>query len=292
MSYSGIWKNSPAAVDGENKRSHQTRDNWGTGSDPRHGQRTGHDVPSDVDPNAAIQKFEVEIPPAIEEMWNPGTEPPYFPSPYSEPEGSHAGHDGTNVAPWGIVHNPERDQELNNAARETDRGMARWAVQRHMVGRDWSQHFETERQQSLNPSRNNGGSAGPGQAQRALRGKNSLAENNPGSPEVNFSGNYTRSGYEINRWTPRRMARRSITHTRRMLHLNLAAIAMPSAAPEGDGYSVYTSPFDGRTTNLNVGTARSMMRREPRPWDESTVTDGTETATHQSDYSQYNSWGL
>lgn len=292
MSYSGIWKNSPAAVDGENRRARQTRDNWGTGVDPSHGLRTGHDVPSDLPYQEPTQQFQVEIPPAIEDMWDVGSEPPYFPSPYSEPEGTKAGHDGINTAPWGVL-NPERDQELNNAARETDRGMAKWAVRRHEIGRDWSQKFETERLQSLNPSHNNGGNPEPGQAKRALRGFNSLGENNPGSAEANGSGNYTRSGYEINRWTPRRMARRSITHTRRMLHLNLAAVAMPSAAPEGDAYSPYTSPFDGRvSTGMNVGTSRSMMRREPRPWDETTVTDGTETATHEMDSSQYRSWGL
>lgn len=297
MAYSGAWKQSSAAVDGETRRTHKTRDNWGEGVDPRHGIRTGHDVPSDVDPSLGIPQFQVEIPPAIEDMWNVGAEPPYLPpSDYGagddsqEIAGDQGPHEGHNTAPWGV--NDARSQEANNLARSADRGMAKQAVRRHVVGRDFSQTYDSGPYESLPASDGNGGNVEGGQAGRAIRGKNALAANNPGSPEVNFSGNYRRQGKEIVRWTNRRMPLRTLQHTKRTLHLNLAATAFPSAAPEGDAYTPYTSPFDGRVTSMVARRQTTMLRREPRPWDEDTVVDGTESDDYATDISQYRSWGL
>ncbi len=283
MGLTGAWKNSPAATQGEDARNFVPRDNWGEGSDPRHMQTTGHDVWSDQpwqDPTTP--QFQEEIPEALEDLYNLGYMPPTLPSPVDcEPKG----HDGIATAPWGV--GPWRAQETNNLARSQDRGLPRFFQTRETVMRSITQKYDRERRQSL-PAKT-GDNPTSGQALRALRGKNSLQVNNPGNAETNFSGNYTRQGWEQVAFTTRWMPRRTLTHTKRFLHLNLAAVAVPSAAPSGDSYSPYTSPYDGRTTDMSVGRVKGMARREPRAWDEDTITDGTDTA---NDSWQYGTWGL
>lgn len=283
MAFSGQWKNSPAAQQGEAFRKFTPRENWGTGADPDHSERTGHDVWSDMpwqDPTTP--KFQQEVPAEIEDTYNVSRIPPTLPSPW---DGEPKGHDGINTAPWGV--GPWRSQETNNIARETDKGMPRAFQTRETVMRGITQTYDRQRRQSL-PWKT-GDNPTAGQALRALRGRNSLDVNNPGDPEVNFSGNYRRQGWEQVAFTNRWMPRKTLTHTKRALHLNLAATAVPSAAPQGDAYSPYTSPYDGRTTSLSVGTQKGVERREPRPWDEDTRTDGTETG---DDSWQYGRWGL
>ncbi len=285
MAIGGAWKNSPAATQGEGARTFVPRDNWGEGADPRHANRTPHDVWSDMpwqDPTGP--RFQEEIPEELEDQYNVAYMPPQLPSPL---DGEPKGHDGVATAPWGVGE--WRSQQLNNLARSQDRGLPRFFQTRERIGRGITQKYDRQRQQSLPPSRSNGGDVQGGQAGRALRGRNSLAANNPGDPEVNFSGNYTRQGWEQVAWTTRWMPRRTLTHTKRFLHLNLAATAMPSAAPVGDEYSPYTSPFDGRVTDMATNHMRNMTRREPRPWDEDTVTDGSDQG---DDSWQYGSWGL
>ena len=285
MAITGAWRNSPAATQGENARTFVPRDNWGEGVDPRHDTRTPHDVWSDLpwqDPTGP--KFQQEVPEEIEDQYNVSYMPPQLPSPL---DGEPKGHDGLATAPWAV--GPWRSQETNNLARSQDRGMPRFFQTREMIGRGVTQKYDRERTQSLPPSRNNGGEIQGGQAGRAMRGDNALALNNPGNPEVNGSGNYIRQGWEQNAFVTRWMPRRTLTHTRRFLHLNLAQTAMPSAAPTGDAYSPYTSPFDGRTTNMATNRLRGMTRREPRQYDEDTITDGLDQG---DDTWQFNKWGL
>lgn len=283
MGITGAWKNSPAATQGEQARNFVPRDNWGEGVDPRHEVRTPHSEWDDMpwqDPTTP--RFQEEIPTNIEDQYCIDYMPPTLPSPL---DGEPKGHNGIATAPWGV--GPWRAQETNNIAREQDKGLPRFFQTRHTVMRGITQTYDRQRRQSL-PWKT-GDNPQSGQALRALRGRNSLDVNNPGSAETNFSGNYRRQGWELVAFTNRWMPRRTLTHTKRALHLNLAATAIPSAAPTGDSYSPYTSPYDGRTTSMNVGTQKGMQRREPRPWDEGTITDGSETA---DDSWQYGSWGL
>ena len=282
MAYTGGWKNSPAATGGENERVSRPRDNWGEGVDPRHEISIEHDQWSDVGfPGPVAPQFQVEVPPFIEDQFDLSRIPPTFPPPFAEPDG----HDGIATAPWGVGE--WRSQATNNAARSANFGMPRFFQTRETVMRSFSQTFDSQRTQSFEASKTD--TPGPGQALRALRGKNSLALNNPGNAETNYSGNYTRAGYEQHRWTNRWMPLRKITHTKRALHLNLAAVAMPSAAPQGDSYSPYTSPFDGRVTSMATNKQTPMTRREPRPWDEDITTDGSD---YTDDTSTFRSWGL
>lgn len=282
MAITGSWKNSPAATGGENQRNFQPRNNWGDGADARHDSRTGHDQWSDIGfPGPVVPPFHEEVPIQIEDQFNISQQMPQYPAPFEEPKG----HDGIATAPWGV--NEFRSQEANNAARSVDRGMPKFFQTREMVGRSVTQTFDSQRQQSLDYNPND--KVADGQSTRALRGKNALNLNNPGSEDAAGSGNYRRRGWEQVRFTNRWMPRRTMTHTKRALHLNLAAIAKPSAASEGDSYSPYDSPFDGRVTSMNVGTQAPMARREPTAWDDTAVTDGTDQT---NDNYQFNSWGL
>lgn len=284
MAYSGAWKNSPAATNGEQQRTTLPRENWGTGVDPRHDVETPHDMWTDVGfPAPVSPPFSPALPPYIEDQFNESRIPPTASSPQDlEPKG----HEGCETAPWGV--GDWRSQNTNNIARSKNYGSARAAVKRHQIGRDYTQQYDRGRYPSL-PAKT-GDVPTTGQAIRALRGKNALDLNNPGSPEVNGSGNYRRQGMELVAWANRRMPRKNLTHTKRLLHLNLAATAVPSTPGEGEDYSPYSSPFAGRvTTGMIAKRQTPMMRREPRMWDEDTVTDGTDQTDESS---QFHSWGL
>lgn len=280
MGYSGAWKESNAATLGEDSRVFAPRDNWGDGVDPRHDVRTAHDQWSDIGyPYPVNPVVQAALPPQIEDQYSVELIPQTLPSPW---DGEPKGHEGVATAPWGV--GDWRAQTTNNIAREQDRGMPRALRQRSVVGRDFSQTYYSGPEYSLEYTDQSGSSSVKGQALRALRGKNALDVNNPGSAEVNFSGNYRRRGKEVVRWTNRRMPKRTITHTKRPLYLNLAATAKPSVAPQGDNYSPYTSPFDGRTSTFNQNAMTPMVRREQRPWDEDVITDGSETVNGITDF--------
>lgn len=271
---SGGFKESPAYSGGEEARAWQPRQNWGTGVDPRH---ISGDQPDLGFPAPVAQRHPVTVPAALEDMFNLSAMPPTFDNPDHEPKG----HD-VPAAPWGV--SDARSQEVNNALRQAAAGPNLLARTATKVSRGWSQTYSSERTRSLPPAPSSGPVSGP--ALRSLRGRNSLAVNNPGTEEGG-GGNYTRQGYELNRWTPRRMPRRGLTHTKRELHLNLASVAQATDAHEGDDYSPYSSPFQGGVSRFTSGPASQMMRREPRPFAETDISEGDE-----SDMAGYTGWGL
>lgn len=261
MGYKGSYVAS-ASGNGSASNAHPSRLNWGTGSDPGHlNEAWGKDqgFPALTNPNVP------EVPPLIADakVYEEGQ----YNDAYEHEPSSHDGYQG---------HDVNLGATLKNTA--------------NMVMRSVTQTFSSARLQSLAPSPGESGGTYSGQALRALRGRNSLTLNNPGSPDVNFSGDYIRSGYEITRVTDRRMPNRTLKHTKRPIHLNLATTAIETKGPQGANYSPYSSPFTSVSTQ-NVGTAWPMQRRDPRPWDESIVSDGSEY-TYQEDWSQMQSWGL
>lgn len=261
MGYSGSFKTS-ASGNGSASVNHPSRLNWGTGVDPSHSDPTwGKD-----------QGFPaLTNPPVPEVPGNIADTRVYEEGQYTESyEHEPSGHDGYRG------HDVNLGATLKNTAT--------------MVMRSVTQTFSSARLQSLAPSPGESGGTYSGQALRALRGRNSLVPNNPGASDVNFSGDYIRSGYEITRVTDRRMPNRTLKHTKRAIHLNLATTARETKGPQGVDYSPYSSPFTSVSTQ-NIGTARPMQRREPRPWDESIIDDGSEYS-YEEDWAQMNSWGL
>ncbi len=113
----------------------------------------------------------------------------------------------------------------------------------------------------------------------ALRGDNSLPENNPDGYRV---------GARVQRWTERRIPgtyRRE--HNPYPYRPRTAPAPNVSPPPGPDAANRYASPFflnqRSRTRNL----AQPMARRMPRAWDEDTVTDGSPDPTPS-----YVVWGL
>lgn len=265
MPISGSFKASP----GYAVESGRTRENWGTGVDTRHADPDLPDYGStDVAGPPPMPGTPDYLVATVEPGMYPLTEPPYYPPIDQEP----AGHDGYDYAPWGVPDDQRSRAELE-AGHDQDRGAI---VSRYVskVFRDFTQTFQTARTQSLPPPQDGTGGAS-GEARRALRGFNALALNNPGSPEENYSGNYIRQGYEISRWTGRRVPRTGLTHTRRPIQLNVATTAAQTQGPTGEDYSPYGSPFLS-VARVVSGISTPVQRREPRPWDEDAVVDAAD----------------
>lgn len=259
-----------------------SRVNWGTGVDPGHAQAAMGD---DQGFPALTNPYTPDVPEQVVDQYNPtgvNADPNILP-----PDREPRGHGGTGPAP---LNSSKYAEIKSDTKRHSENFGATLKNTMSTVMRSITQTFATPRVPSLPPSTDDMSSGATGAARRALRGFNSFAMNNPGSAEVNFSGNYIRRGFELSRLTDRRMARRTLTHTYRPIYLNVAKSASVPTSPLGKNYSPYGSPFPS-VASLQVGTARPMARREPRAWDESVITDGSEDF-YRADTSQYNSWGL
>lgn len=275
MAYSGNYVRTATVV---SKR--DTRTNWGTGVDPDHAQgRWGSDqgTPTPTTPPGN------PVPDAVIDRYNPvgvNANPSLAPFEH-EPKG----HEGTGQPPRS--HN-RYDEIASDTTRHDENfgAMLRRTVEVTM--RSISQVFGNPRVESLPPYPNDGTATATGEAARALRGRNSLALNNPGNPEINFSGDYIRQGMEIVRINDRSMPRQPLTHDFRPIYLNVASTANVTQGPNGENYSPYSSPY-ASVADVSMGTSRPMARREPRMWDETVVTDGTEGGYRTSEFS---SWGL
>lgn len=277
MAYRGNFARSHANPESD----HPPRLNWGTGVDPRHADPmwgTDQGFPRLVSPPMP------KVPTHVTDPYDPeSSEAVYVADTVHEPKG----HDATGLPPSnrGNLY----DVIASNTARHQDDRGATLKDRENIVGRSYDQTFATPREQSLAPTSGDEDNPSSGQPLRALRGLNSLQVNNPGSAEVNYSGNYIRQGYEISRITNRRMPRRTLQHDRRPIHLNLAQTAAKTMGPQGENYSPYSSPFRS-VGRYRVGAEWPMQRREPRPWDEDVITDGSES--YHNDTSQYSSWGM
>lgn len=274
---SGTWKKSPRATGAYVDRVGAYRRNWGAPADPDHSR------PDDPDPGFPAMVpppgGKTWTPPFIEDFFDPDADAlPYFPAAEQEPPG----HDVPNVPNGGVL--PHTADRQANAARAQYRG-ADTSRNRPVVARQHDQRYVSELRRSgpATPQGTEGGLTG--QALRALRGRNSLAVNNPGDPSIPGSGNYVRQGGELYRWAHRRMPYNTITPTMRVLHGNWAATAAETDPAE----SPYTSYLPGgRGITRGNGPQIPFMRREPRPWDEDVVRDGTEFP----DSGEFQSWGL
>lgn len=258
----------------------KSRENWGTTADPGHAVPTwGEDqgVPS-------LKNFRRGVTPRnVVDQYNPtgvNADPNIMPT-----EREPSGHDNTG-APSRTSN--EYDNIRSSTRRHENNLGAMLLNTATTVMRSVTAVFGSPLVESLPPQTDDASASSSGEARRALRGFNSLAENNPGSPTENYSGNYIRRGRELIRINDRSMPTRTLTHTYRPVYLNVAKTANETTSPQGQGYSVYSSPYTS-VAALNVGALRPMQRREPRPWDESTVTDGSED---MSDTYQYASWAM
>jgi hypothetical protein len=277
---SGTWKASPRATGAYVDRIGGYARNWGVSADPDHNRTDIPDpgFPAMVPPPGG----RTWTPPFMEDYFDPEGDPlPYFAATEQEP----AGHDVPKPPNGGVL--PHTADLEANAARSVYRG-ADTSRNRPMVMRQADERNISELRRSgpATPLGVEGTGTLTGQALRAVRGRNSLAPNNPGSPEVNFSGNYVRQGQELYRWAMRKMPYNTITPTMRVLHGNWAA-GDRETDPIDSPYTSYLP--GGRGLTQGNGPQTPYQRREPRPWDEDAVRDGTE-GDQGSD--EYLSWGL
>ncbi|WP_301177236.1 hypothetical protein [Actinomadura geliboluensis] len=270
MAISGSFQTSARYV-GYRPDARGTARNWGTGVDPDHGDR---EVPHGFPPPAPVHRL--ESPPFIEDMFDVSRTPPGWADADTETGDFHGTrpveqsldqHDVPTL-PWG-VRDDDRLRQMSGRAHSAQKRVlpSQMATK---VARGFADRIESVRLQSLPQTPMGTGGGLTGQALRALRGRNSLAVNNPGVEDGPDTGNYVRQGWELSRWTDRPMRRRGLSHTKRELHVNVAETGVDSPGLPGP----YTSPFSS-WGSLRVGTARPGVRREPRPWDEDVVDDFT-----------------
>ncbi|WP_433478148.1 hypothetical protein ACQPZP_14605 [Spirillospora sp. CA-142024] len=277
MAISGSFKTSARYI-GYRPDARGNARNWGVGADSDHDDRTpgppGFPEPAPV--------HRLEVPPFIEDMFDVSRQPPNYGDAdtetadyngYAPVEASLAQHDAPTI-PWGTPDN-DRLRRISGAAHSAQKRVfpSQMATK---VARGFMDRIETVRLQSLPQTPMGTGGPLTGQSLRALRGRNSLAVNNPGTEEGPDTGNYVRQGWEISRWTERPMRRRGLSHTKRELHVNTAEVGVEAPGLPGP----YTSPF-ASFGSLRVGTARPGVRREPRPWDEDDRTDFTDDTGNQ-----------
>ncbi len=276
MSYSGNLVRTTANTN------FKPRENWGTTADPGHSQRGwGEDqgFPS-------LKQFRTgTVPAGLEDSYNPtGTNAdPYVLPAEREPRGhespgspSRTSNEYDNIRSDTQRHSIDLGATLKNTAT--------------IVMRSVTAVFGSPLVPSLPQSTDDASASSSGEARRALRGFNSLALNNPGSPTENYSGNYFRQGRELVRINDRSMPTKTLTHTFRPVYLNVATTAKETTSPQGGSYSIYSSPYKS-VAAIQAGALSPMQRREPRAWDESAVTDGSEDS-YAADTSQFNAWGL
>jgi len=249
--------------------------NWGEGVDPRHGTSETPDLGTPP----PVRHVKQEVPYYIEDMVDLSRTPPYWADDDTEtmPYDDQLQHDVPTL-PYGVPDN-DKLRSLSGQLHGTKKRVAPYR-RATMVDRDWTTKNETVREQSLPASRQDGTLSGF--ALRALRGRNSLAVNNPGDPDVSYSGNYVRQGWEISRWTQRRMPRKGLSHEKRQLLVNVADTAIDTPGHAGP----YSSPFRN-FGNFSMGAQKPGVRREPQPWDQDAADDFTTDET-----SNFNSWGL
>ena len=271
MAISGSFKTSARYI-GYRPDARGNARNWGTGVEADHDDRTpgppGFPEPAPV--------HRLEIPPFIEDMFDVSRQPPGWADADTEsgdmagsrPVHESLGQHDVPALPWGVRDN-DRLRRLSGQVHSAQRRVfpSQMATK---VARGFMDRVETVRLQSLPQTPMGTGGPLTGQALRSLRGRNSLAVNNPGTEDGPDTGNYVRQGWDISRWSDRPMRRRGLSHTKRDLHVNVAETGVEAPGMPGP----YTSPFSS-FGSLRVGTARPGVRREPRPWDEDVATDFT-----------------
>lgn len=188
------------------------------------------------------------------------------------------GHDIGEPTPAGAGRSYEGSRDAGNRARSQDRNAGRSRLLRPLEHDDG--HRQGERQELGRP-----GDAG---RTRALRGRNSLPENNP---DGDGAGGPVRQGYRVRRWYDRRIRQRGqLRHELRIVRDKLADSAMQS--PPLAIANRYTSPFAQIQSGRKRTQQGPMIRRTPRPWDEEAVA----AAAAETDYSAagqgLHGWGL
>lgn len=137
-----------------------------------------------------------------------------------------------------------------------------------------------------------------------LRGANAYAENNPydtsqhtqglpnaaTAPRVGWTGE-RRPGMRVQRWSERKIPMHRPVHSSRAFGWHVAKTAQDAPALAAGEGNQYSTPYAALANMRQRIASTPMQRRDPRMWDDSAVTDGTdETEGPQNE--TFNVWGL
>jgi len=193
---------------------------------------------------------------------------------------------------------PEAGQSMPTVVHEQDEGLPRWLKYHRPIMESADQRSTTPR---FTPNENTSNSDPKREREAWAKPVNNPADTvqrTAGDPHAAESGrvgwaSQTRYGYRVQRWNERKIpwTHHSWQHAVRGYAFHTAKTAGDSP-PLAEG-SQYTTPFAALANTRFGNFLHPMVRREPQSWDESAVTDGTETGTVlEESVSQYNSWGL
>lgn len=263
MSYTGLWKATATRTEPAEPLGHPeyAAQHMRPGRDDVIGSRPPYGVP----PHALL------TPPGLTDDGQaydavlPAQSPPG--SIDQEPTEDHDTGDG-----GGSQRSQDAAQATGNRLRSVDRNSGRSRLRRRLE-MDGGERSTVRLQ--VQPSGDEG-------KVRALRGDNSLAENNPDGYRI---------GYRVQRWYTRPIPMHYRRHELRVVRTQLAATARQSP-PMANG-NRYVSPFATVVSARKRTQQGPVQRRTPRPWDELSVVDGSEVEADMSASGQgLRGWGL
>lgn len=271
MAYSGLWKRTQTLQEPD-------AEPLGHPEYGRYHLRPGRDERIGARPPYAAPRSRVQTPPGITDDGRaydsvlPADAPPGLVD--QEP----ITHDA-ELGPAGAGRSYRGNRDAGNAARSRDRNAGRARLLRRQELDEGTR--ETERLEVL-PSQDAG-------RVRAFRGDNSLPDNNP---DGDGAGGPVRNGLRVRRWYHRRIPQSGShwSHELRTIRVRLAESA--GQRPPLEVGNRYSSPY-AQIVNAKRRTQQGpMVRRSPRPWDETAATDGSEEADYSASGQGLTGWGL
>lgn len=192
-------------------------------------------------------------------------------------DGDPLTHDDGEPMPYGAGRSYAGNRAAANRARSVDRSAGGSRIRRPLESDDGTR----------SGSESHGGTTLDVGTVRALRGDNSLAENNP---DGDGAGGPQRSGTRVQRWYTRRIQQRGqFRHDLRPARGRLAGQAVNSPGLAISNRN--TSPY-GTLDSSRVRTQSApMLRRTPRPWTEDVTSDGGPDPTSAAGQG-LRGWGL
>ncbi len=205
-------------------------------------------------------------------------------------------------SPPDLRHNPndfvQGDTVVPTRDHQTDEGIPRWLKFHRPIMEAKDERHETPR---FTPNENTSNSDPKRQREAWAKPVNNPADTvqrTPGDPHAAESGrvgwaSQTRFGYRVQRWNLRK-----IPHSNPYWENSQRGYALKTAKSAGESPELavgnqYTSPFAFLANTRFGNFMHPMIRREPQAWDESAVSDGTETGLQLAESTaQYQSWGL
>jgi hypothetical protein len=261
VSYTGLWKATAGRTEDAEPLGHPeyAEQHMRPGRDDVIGSRPPYPAPHALVPPTVIMDDGMSYDSVLEFQAPAGTID-------QEPTEDHSPGDG-----GGSQTSYEAARATGNRLRSVDRNAGRSRLTRRLEV-DGGQR-ETKRLQ-VDPSGDIG-------TVRAMRGKNSLPENNPDGYRV---------GQRVQRWYQRPIPMHYRHHELRVVRTKLADSSRQNFPPAGNNR--YSSPFANIVSGRKRTQQGPVQRRTPRPWDELAVADTSAEMADDASAQGLRGWGL